>query len=316
MNDDWTFIQAIRDEPHELLPRLIYADFLEAQGNLRGELIRVQCELTTLPPGDPARAALTDRERELLESHGEEWLAPPRALGVEGVTVKCFERGLIEQVRISAADFVRNGRELCEMMPALRRVELRHIKDALDELAPYDPPPQITELDLSAAGLNAETIIRLGDAELWRELQVLDLSFNRLEPGNVLPQLVTIDLPELKALSLSANRITVLGASSLTEWPTLAKLEHLDFSNNPLGQDGLDQLASSGALDRLKSLNIASCQFNSFSSLIAREHLLSLTEINARSNRIDKDAWTLWANSELSERITTVDIRNNYRPTG
>ena len=312
MSDDWTFIQAIRDEPQELLPRLIYADYLEAEGDLRGELIRVQCELTTLPPGDPARAALADRERELLESHGEEWLAPLRALGVEGVSIKCFERGLIERVRLSSIDFIRNGYELCDRMPALRRVELRHVAEIANELAEFVPPPEITELDLSANGLNADVVANLANANIWRQLVKLDLSFNRLGQADVVEQLIRIRLPFLKELSLAINRIRESELETLSAWilKMTGILTELDLSNNPFGQDGFAFLVSTGALDQLEKLNVASCQLTSVMPLVDRESQLSLRELNARSNRLTETAWKDWQTSELGDRVEIVDARN------
>jgi uncharacterized protein (TIGR02996 family) len=41
------FRRAIRDNPHDVAPRLVYADWLEERGDPCGELIRVQCALAT-----------------------------------------------------------------------------------------------------------------------------------------------------------------------------------------------------------------------------------------------------------------------------
>jgi uncharacterized protein (TIGR02996 family) len=81
------FLQAIREAPDDDTPRLVYADWLDDQGDAdgaaRAELIRLQCRLAGLSADDPARAALAAREKEVLDTHGPEWtdLAFARWLG-------------------------------------------------------------------------------------------------------------------------------------------------------------------------------------------------------------------------------------------
>jgi uncharacterized protein (TIGR02996 family) len=64
------FLRAIFDAPADDTPRLVYADFLEENGEPeRAELIRVQCELETLRTAgtDPARIAVLEaRSAELI----------------------------------------------------------------------------------------------------------------------------------------------------------------------------------------------------------------------------------------------------------
>jgi uncharacterized protein (TIGR02996 family) len=62
------FLRAIFDAPDDDTPRLVYADFLDENGEPeRAELIRLQCELARTPvSSDPSQKALRTRERELL----------------------------------------------------------------------------------------------------------------------------------------------------------------------------------------------------------------------------------------------------------
>ncbi len=76
--DDLTFIQAIQASPGDEVPRLVYADWLDDQGDPRGELIRVQCELARRPANDLERKRLEQRADELLDDYGELWLEPLR----------------------------------------------------------------------------------------------------------------------------------------------------------------------------------------------------------------------------------------------
>jgi uncharacterized protein (TIGR02996 family) len=83
------FLAAIRDDPDDDGPRLTFADWLEEQGDPRGEFIRVQCALDRIDEDDPRREELERREAELLGQHGEAWRDSPP----EGVEVD-FKRGL------------------------------------------------------------------------------------------------------------------------------------------------------------------------------------------------------------------------------
>jgi uncharacterized protein (TIGR02996 family) len=93
MAQEDAFLQAIREEPDDDRPRLVFADWLEEQGNPRGELIRIQCTLARMHENDPRRKELRRQERELLDQHANVWLGePPR--GLDEVHVK-FDRGLL-----------------------------------------------------------------------------------------------------------------------------------------------------------------------------------------------------------------------------
>ena len=71
------FLQAVVAEPDDDTPRLVFADWLEDHGDEpRAAFIRAQVELVKLPPGDPRRWELQDRERALLAAHGDAWAAP------------------------------------------------------------------------------------------------------------------------------------------------------------------------------------------------------------------------------------------------
>src|SRR5262249_26258167 len=90
------FLRAVIEAPDDDAPRLMFADWLEERGDVRGEFIRVQCELARLPEDDSRRDVLEEREGTLLETHGSLWLgalpAPP------GVNWGAFRRGFVESL--------------------------------------------------------------------------------------------------------------------------------------------------------------------------------------------------------------------------
>jgi uncharacterized protein (TIGR02996 family) len=77
MNNRQAFYQAILENPDDLPLRLVFAGWLEEQGDPQAELIRLQCELEALPNRyDERGLALQQRERDLLEKHAHAWLGP------------------------------------------------------------------------------------------------------------------------------------------------------------------------------------------------------------------------------------------------
>lgn len=66
MSEHPGFWQDIIANPDDDAPRLIYADWLEEQGQLhRAEFIRTQCHLAAVLPNDPNYCDLLEREEEL-----------------------------------------------------------------------------------------------------------------------------------------------------------------------------------------------------------------------------------------------------------
>jgi uncharacterized protein (TIGR02996 family) len=99
-------LDAIRAAPHDDAPRLVYADYLIAQGDPRGELIasQVMRSLDTRP-----------RWVELLRAHRETWTAGARRIGATDVQ---FERGFIERISLdSVGAFLEHAGDLATWAP-------------------------------------------------------------------------------------------------------------------------------------------------------------------------------------------------------
>src|SRR5438552_2205450 len=97
MTQDEAFLLAIREAPEENGPRLIYADWLEDNGQPeRAEFIRVQIELARVVEA-PGWADLQKRELALLRAHQAAWLGPL----VKVLRRWTFRRGLLEDVTVA-----------------------------------------------------------------------------------------------------------------------------------------------------------------------------------------------------------------------
>lgn len=87
-----TLLQAVYDEPDDTARRLVYADALLERGDVRGELITLQCQASLTPPQQR-------RERALVKEHGITWLGELSPIVMKGYR---FERGFLADCTIDS----------------------------------------------------------------------------------------------------------------------------------------------------------------------------------------------------------------------
>jgi uncharacterized protein (TIGR02996 family) len=153
MQDNDAFLQAIHDAPDDDTPRLVYADWLDEHGEpSRAEFIRLQCALANLSDTDASRWALLARERQLLWQHGKGWAGALR----RRVQRYAFRRGFVEDITLSADNFLQHGNELFRLAP-LRRVRLLEAENRMSVLGASPLLGRLVGLDLRhTGGMDAE----------------------------------------------------------------------------------------------------------------------------------------------------------------
>jgi uncharacterized protein (TIGR02996 family) len=137
MADDESFLAAILADPHDDLPRLVYADYLEETGREdRGEFIRVHCELARLGQGEvsPEQLRVGGEIGTLARRQREIWKMPEvgywwgsdcyvslgrslfdRALTPQdGKAAGLVRRGFVSEVRLPIAAFLGGECDNCE----------------------------------------------------------------------------------------------------------------------------------------------------------------------------------------------------------
>lgn len=88
MADEDALVRAILENPRDDSLRLIYADWLEERGDVRGEFLRVEAQIATSGQVErKERNKLRARLDELRRTIGKEWLALLDRTGVDG----CFQ---------------------------------------------------------------------------------------------------------------------------------------------------------------------------------------------------------------------------------
>src|SRR4051794_40513367 len=102
MDQGEAFLEAIREAPEDDAVRLVYADWLEDEGQVdRAEFIRLQCELARLGPGDPKGVKLRKRERALLKQHETDW---GELVGFPSSVRGEMRRGFLEHIALPAGE--------------------------------------------------------------------------------------------------------------------------------------------------------------------------------------------------------------------
>jgi uncharacterized protein (TIGR02996 family) len=112
-------LERVYAAPDEDAPRRVLADALLDAGDPRGELISVQCQLAAVEEDErgPEILRLVERERELLDQHGDAWTK-----GWPFELKPIFRRGFPEVQQAWSAHVRRSLRTAMELAPTLRDV--------------------------------------------------------------------------------------------------------------------------------------------------------------------------------------------------
>lgn len=259
------FLQAILADPEADTPRLIYADWLEEQGNPRGEFIRAQISLLDSDLEEEERQELKYRETELLREHESEWLKMLMPYLIDWR----FHRGFVEYIRVTASVFINQGQDLFDTEPVrsasfveifqvdfatlMNTPSLRMlaglnlasswlgIKDA-ELLAGSPYMVNLKKLLLEGNGLGAGGVQALAKSANLPRLELLELSGNALRNDAVVELAASPHYPLLTTLLLRNNSIRGNGAKALASSPYLQNLTYLDLRGNPLSRRAMDAL--------------------------------------------------------------------------
>jgi uncharacterized protein (TIGR02996 family) len=228
---------AIVANPHDDAAYMVYADWLQSQGDRRGELIALQA------------AGKDDAARELLAAHADEFLGPLQHHqvchdGYRGHMPPAFtwKRGFIAAARLAHnhhADREWIGRLATDvLLPLLRHPSGKFLVELT--LNENDDPTESTLDDLFAIiathPLPALRKLRIGDdvsqiswyrvgdlAPIWQSMP--NLTHFEIEAGQF--ELGTIDLPNLTHAVFQTGGLSSASTRSIADasWP---KLEHLE----------------------------------------------------------------------------------------
>ena len=283
MPQDSAFLEAIQAEPDDDLPRLIFADWLDEQGDPRGEFIRIQCELFQrsddvpflqseiwrLPQrkrDDDHWKALKTRERELLSAHEAEWVQPLKTITTRDWKQFYFLRGFIEHGWFSVRDWRNQGEEILQQAPLLNSLDLRGFESRMAIVAELDTLQKIRRLTLEGyfQGFSTDSPLTMGSegaASLASSPHLLNLKELRLRENDIrdagLRHLCDAGyLGNLELLDLQRNQITDAGITELVRSQAFPKLRFLNLQSNEVTEAGFWSLVNSPLVDRLEHIDL------------------------------------------------------------
>ena len=227
------FVNAILDDPDDELPCLVFADWLEEQGQgIRAEWVRASCERSRLVPGQPGFLGAFDREREAWNKCRPDWW---NSVPLSAVS-ETSERGLI-------------------------RLEVKS-KTAVERLGTARWMPMAIEggwLSCITVSVRNDSVARVLAA--WKSpVREIPIHLRLKEPrsGEALARLKTI--PRLIRLDLGVGALLTPGIESLVERPDLRTLRIKLGLNNfhfRVSRELVSELIERvGRLDRLHSLTL------------------------------------------------------------
>lgn len=240
------FLVDILEHPDEDLPRQVFADWLEEQGDPdRAEFIRLQ--LTSARHTD--QTAASSRASELLLIHWDRWVSPlARLVGPERYeswlrtdhhdprALAHFSRGFVSSLTMNAARFLHTANELIRFAP-------------------------LTRLRLHGAGGLGVRLAACRQLGWVRELDFIDYFQAPLEAGDMASLAISPNLGRLAVLRLHRNNLGDRGARALSRAIWLSGLSYLDLTENGLSSASLAHLADSPLLGNLRVLRLGGNYF-------------------------------------------------------
>jgi uncharacterized protein (TIGR02996 family) len=285
MSHEAALIELILENPEMDGPRLVYADWLEEQGEAdRAEFIRVQCELARLESSDPRRPELASRERRLLLDHARDWEprfdAPFIGWGrfefrrgfaeyhTDVVTLLGLQYHFSTPIPVPAVHLEPFGGyaspvhfhyvwQHLPVSPCLGRVASLRLpldNDQIDLLLNSAYLTHLRCVHVEPDHLTDAGVVRLASARAMAGVTRLVLANHGISDTAAEALADSPLLTSLTDLVLSGNRIGNAGAEALANSPYLTNLKNLDLGSNQIGQQGAQALAASSFLGRMESL--------------------------------------------------------------
>jgi uncharacterized protein (TIGR02996 family) len=296
MNTEAALLRTIRDAPDDDTARLVYADFVEEEGDpARGEFIRVQIALANTPADDPTRKTLEERERELLDEHQSRWLGVPT--NTDGLSEWRFARGFVDDITATPSFMLNEGSDLCAAHP----VRCWRVSSSQGDL-----PEDLLEAGRRGWFSRLESLHLSGWYSSIGELErfLLRSDFERLRELDLTGRPGLDVLPEILERAPFREQLKVLRVGGPSQWDTpLLNAADLALA---LGPSQLTELTVIGG--RLTAQDVR--------DLFVGEWANSLTTLGLSRNSLTDEAVQILAARTQLKQLRVLDLSFNVGYAG
>jgi uncharacterized protein (TIGR02996 family) len=262
MSGNEALLHAILDRLDDDVPRLSYADWLQAQGeSAMAEFIRLEVERGRLPdvPQTDQALDLERRAARLFRQHRARWLGPLHRPKGRLISFSRSERGLLYlTVRGTAANVLRKADGLLGglLLPYALDVGFTRLRAELARVITWPYLARMSNLYLEGQGLGAEEAGSLAGCKGLCHLRQLWLFDNEVGDAGAAALARSPHLGRLESLAIVRDHLTASALLRLLRSRHLAQLKWLWLGSNLLRLEGLAPYRPARGGPRLTALTL------------------------------------------------------------
>ena len=325
--------EAIEKAPDNVEAYLVYGDWLQSQGDPRGELIAIQCAAHQAE-GEEAKK-LKSKATALIRKYKEYLLGSEFVEKEDNEFEVEWQFGFIKSARLAAGDYdsdfdIAEGLKQLLVLPSAR-----FLRKLTFGMASFDGENSYDNLMDALADVRCPTLQELfiGDFEYPDETEISWTQLGNIEPvykafphlrslkvrGGQLETGKHILLPELRELTIESGGLPIgaVRAIGRSEWPKLERLEVWFGSENYGAGGGIEDLKSlleGKTAPKLKHLGLRNAEFtNELCQMLHQSPLLKQLETLDLSmgTMTDEGAAALAANAAAYKHLKHLDVTEN-----
>lgn len=227
--------QEILAHPHDRELRLVFADWLEEQGDPRGQLVRLQCQLESMARSEAGYSRQRAKAGKLERQHGGFG-----NLAQVAIAKTELRGGFVERVEVTPARWIKHAGEIIRTTP-LRDLRLKGKSAKFAQIAEMPELGQLTSLELRQPKIDNASLEALVKSPHLAGLESLGLHGTECTSiGSVLSQSPL--LSQLTTLELSAELISSRDVQLIGENSRRLQTLEISFAEN----SGFPKLAANG----------------------------------------------------------------------